>query len=359
MAAKQDKGSYMEELARYYFNRSGHFTIRGAKQSYGGHSVTDIDLWAYSKAGINRNITLVDIKNKRYPEAFDRAIWISGLQIANNAHKSIIITTDRRKEVADFAKRMNVDVITTYSLNEWYGQSDFLEEYLSEEDFINTIKQYKYYKTDGNWMHRFESLKTTMVSDLGFASALICLDHSHFFLQRAIEIDQQDSLPLRLFFRSLAYFCVSLDYVISNQLLLGKEKLVEYISMGLTYGPGGQAALEDQLFTLRSLLGNYSEDGLRIFNESRKNLFQSLENNRIDIIAELLGKQSIYSNLFRLGQVFDISSRAKNITPRTEVIDAVIMLYMLADYWKIDRSRIKFATDIYQSLIPPVIQPEQ
>ena len=77
------KGPRMEELLRSYFIKAGYYVARGVPFIYEGFDVTDIDLWLYSRtSSVSREITLVDAKNKKTPQAIERIFWVQGLRIA-------------------------------------------------------------------------------------------------------------------------------------------------------------------------------------------------------------------------------------------------------------------------------------
>ena len=43
------KGELLEEKLRSYFLNNGYYVVRGAKYSYKGHDITDIDLLLYGR----------------------------------------------------------------------------------------------------------------------------------------------------------------------------------------------------------------------------------------------------------------------------------------------------------------------
>jgi hypothetical protein len=74
------KGYLMEELLRNYFLRSGYYVVRGVPFVYEGFDVTDIDLWLYSRtSSVSREVTIVDSKNKKTPQAIEGIFWVQGL----------------------------------------------------------------------------------------------------------------------------------------------------------------------------------------------------------------------------------------------------------------------------------------
>ncbi len=93
---KVNKGEVMEELLRDYFMQAGYYVVRGVPFVYEGFDITDIDLWLYSRtSSISREITIVDIKNKKTPQAIERIFWTKGLAEAVGAGNAIVASTEK------------------------------------------------------------------------------------------------------------------------------------------------------------------------------------------------------------------------------------------------------------------------
>ena len=72
-----NKGFVMEELLRNYFLRAGYYAVRGVPFVYQEFDVTDIDIWLYGRmSAVSREITIVDAKNKKTPQAIERIFWV-------------------------------------------------------------------------------------------------------------------------------------------------------------------------------------------------------------------------------------------------------------------------------------------
>ena len=100
MAKEINKGHRMEETLRIYFLKSGYYVARGVPFRYKDFDITDIDLWLYNRTSpVSREISIVDVKNKKTPLAIERIFWTKGLQIAIKANSALVATTDKRKDV--------------------------------------------------------------------------------------------------------------------------------------------------------------------------------------------------------------------------------------------------------------------
>ena len=72
------KGMRLEEILRDYFLKTGVYVVRGVPFVYEQEDVTDIDLWMYSRtSSFSREITIVDVKNKKTPQALERIFWVN------------------------------------------------------------------------------------------------------------------------------------------------------------------------------------------------------------------------------------------------------------------------------------------
>ena len=106
------KGEEAEEFLRTYFLGLGYYVIRSINFVYKGFDVTDIDLFLYNKVSpFSRERIIVDIKNKKTPQAIERIFWTRGLQDVLNMDKAIVATTDTRQEITDFGKQNNIYVL--------------------------------------------------------------------------------------------------------------------------------------------------------------------------------------------------------------------------------------------------------
>src|SRR4051794_31634379 len=112
-----DKGGAAEEALRRYFQSLGSFVVRGVPLRESGELVSDIDLWVYTRvSAYARQISIVDIKNRKRARGFERMLWVRGLQAAVGADEAIVATTDTRIELGPFATKLGVRVLTSQPL---------------------------------------------------------------------------------------------------------------------------------------------------------------------------------------------------------------------------------------------------
>src|SRR3546814_19240345 len=111
MAAR--KGENLEELVRAFFSRQGYFCLRGVTFSFEGESATDIDVWLYGKQGASTwTRAVVDVKNKKSPKAFERFLWVRGMQLAIGCDRALVATTETDPRIARFSRDEKVALIS-------------------------------------------------------------------------------------------------------------------------------------------------------------------------------------------------------------------------------------------------------
>src|ERR1043165_9730068 len=111
-------GAGLEELVRDYFARQGFFALRGVSFRFEDEEVTDIDAWFYSRQSASvRTRTIVDIKDKRSPKAFERILWTRGMQLALGCDRAIVAPTDSGPKILRFAHKQRVALLSKDFLN--------------------------------------------------------------------------------------------------------------------------------------------------------------------------------------------------------------------------------------------------
>ena len=121
----------------------------------------------------------LDIKNKKTPQAIERIFWIKGLQYAVKATNAIVATTDKRTDIKDFAKDLNVFVLDGNFLNKIQKLEKSLENRLTDEEIATMIEAYSFNKLDGNWKQRFYEAKSLLAFGQNFDNLNKLIHMSH------------------------------------------------------------------------------------------------------------------------------------------------------------------------------------
>ncbi|TOP64893.1 hypothetical protein, partial [Vibrio parahaemolyticus] len=240
MAKQLGKGFEMEEHLRNYFNQAGYYVVRGVPFNYEGFDVTDIDLWLYSRASPTaRNVTIVDVKNKKTPQAIERIFWVKGLSEAVGAENAIVATTDRREAVKDFGRQLGILVLDGIFLSKLSKKTTHSPR-LSDEEFISNIEMYSLGKLDGDWKGQILLSKTLLSKGLNFDTCNKWLDVAEFFAQQTVVHTTHSVTAYRCFTYVLSLFSVGIDYIMRELSFLDQNERKEKLAEGFTYGSMGK-----------------------------------------------------------------------------------------------------------------------
>ncbi|AMO54948.1 hypothetical protein [Endozoicomonas montiporae] len=241
MTKKLSKGHEMEELLRSYFLQAGYYVMRGVPFQYEGFDVTDIDLWLYSRtSSVARNISIVDVKNKKTPQAIERIFWTKGLSEAINADNAIVATTERKPEVKDFGNKLDVLVLDGLFLSKLSKSESHFERRLSDEEFIELVQSYDLGKLDGDWKGKILACKSLLSNGLSFDTCNQWLNISKFFAEQVLTKPSRMETALRCFYFSLSLVAIGIDFILKELSFLDQQERIERLSEGFTYGSRGK-----------------------------------------------------------------------------------------------------------------------
>lgn len=339
MAKALGKGEKLEEMLRNYFLRNGYYVVRGVPFQYEGFDITDIDLWMYGRASsVSREIIIVDIKNKKTPQAIERIFWISGLKIAVKADGAIVATTDRRKEVKDFGSDLNVTVLDGSFLSKLEKSGYMNSSRLSDEELFQGIAEYSLEKLDGNWRGRVLESKAALVSGMSFDSCNLMLEHARFFAVQALEKQKQVTIACRCLYMISSFIVLSIDYFLKELSFLEDQEKASALTDGFTYGTRGKERTEKLLNLSLSLIEEYSSSGASIVHEAKKNFEGKISSLPSSILVEYFSKIEVGKSLFIVAKELEelaYLKEFKNHTGASTETRSAIGVFL--DYWDIDR----------------------
>lgn len=334
------KGMMMEEQLRNYFLKAGYYVVRGVPFVYEGFDVTDIDLWLYSRASsVSREITLVDSKNKKTPQAIERIFWVQGLRIATKATNAIVATTDKRQEVKDFGRDLDVLVLDGNFLNKLTKTNDQSTNRLSDEEFFAKINDYALSKLDGDWRGRVLLSKSLLAKSLSFDSCNEWLAQGRFFAEQSVVRGSERETALRCLYLICSFIAISLDYCMKELSFYEQAERSVLIKDGFTYGSAkGSSGLKRVLNIAIGLVEEHANDGLAISRQVRASVQQQLDQLNTAILGEYFSKNDVARTLFTSAKEFEQLAMARDFkTHEASSIELRSMLYCLLDYWNIDR----------------------
>lgn len=338
-AATVLKGPRMEELLRSYFLEAGYFVVRGVPFVYEGFDVTDIDLWLYSRASsVSREITIVDAKNKKTPQAIERIFWVQGLRIACKATGAVVATTDKRQEVKDFGRELGVLVLDGNFLGKLDKRQDLNADRYSDEEFRDQFEQYSLSKLDGDWQARMQAAKSLLAKSLSFDSCNAWLTQGKFFAEQSITKSVQRQTALRCLYLLCAFLAIAVDYCMKELSFHEQSERVKLIKDGFTYGAKGSAGIRKVLDVAMGLVEQHATEGVAISRQVRSSVERQLESLNTVILGEFFARNEVARTLFSTAKEFEQLAMARQFSSHTGASSELkSILFCLLDFWGIDR----------------------
>jgi len=299
------KGYALEEVVRTYLARQGFFALRSVRLRFEDEDVTDIDVWAYGRQAASlRTRTLVDVKDKRSPKAFERILWARGMQLALHCDRAIVATTDGSPKVVRFAQQQHVGLLSKQFLDRLQNKLGAPHR-LTLEEFTEKIKSYPNQKQDGDWLKKLSDAKSAVVSLRGYPAFNKCMGVFRFFAERAMTRSLHKELAIRATYHAASLACVGLDAALEQVLYQDAKERYQAILAGVTYGDAGDARVQKSIDTVLAVLPQGMEKGRVVARQARLALDKMFENVRADLVAEFFSKEHNATSLFGAARELD------------------------------------------------------
>lgn len=333
------KGPALEELVREYFSKQGYFALRSVPFRYEGEDVTDLDVWLYSRQAASARIRgLVDVKNKRSPKAFERVLWVKGLQNALSCDRAFVATTDGNPAVVRFASSQKISVLTKGFLNRLEKRLD-TDNRLTLEAFVELINTNAAHKQDGNWVRVLEDAKSAVASLNGFSAFNRTMIAFRFFSERAEVRMQHKDIAIRCALFSAALACVALDGALERYVFEEAEGRYEGLEDGVMFGDSGDGRAKKSLEGALIAVSEGMENGRAIAAKAKDHLHKRLEALRADVIAEHFHRESNAQHLFLVAKELEEAAHSNKAMEGCELsLEARSILGVFADFAGIKRS---------------------
>ena len=329
------KGERIEEQLRRYFLERGFFVLRAAKFKFDGMDITDVDLWLYHKSSVlSRERIIVDIKNKKSPQAIERIFWAHGLMLALRANSCIVATTERRESIRRFGKLNNVTILDGHFL----GRLKALEnDRLTEEDFLYSMKEDGEFDTVNDYRKRYEAIKTAIIANIDFSSANLMLKEIKFFFEQVAVNPQRKIIAYRILLCAISYFLIMLDFILRDLAFLDNNERSEKIDDGFKFGNLGKDGIERTL-----------DLAMRITNQTsaaKNKYLQQYDTLPVKILREYFSKLENSNNLFNLAKGFEFYAFSTDLKmPEFFPVEIKSIFLVLLDFNGLDRK--KFISEI-------------
>lgn len=338
---KLDKGSFMEELLKYYFRSLGYFAVRSIKLRFNDMDITDVDLWLYNrKSPISRERINVDIKNRRTPQAIERMFWARGLQNILNLDKCIVVTTDARQTVVDYGEKYGVTVIDGQFLSRLIDKK-LTDGWMQDEDLFKPLASSGLDKFMGDWKGRHEYSKSLLLTHLNYDGCNRLIEEINYFINQILLNNINSKLAARLLYLIIAYFLIVLDYLLSNLTMSSKSNIYASMIEGFRYGSSGKVFMSEVVKLAARLAKGYTGGSQNIDDQIRKDVFMASESIPVEILAEYFSTVNVWNNLFAIAKYFlDAGYSIKFSSPNELDAPAKAIVGVFADLLKVQRKQL-------------------
>jgi hypothetical protein len=343
MSSKVDKalpkGYEIEELLRSYFLKSGYFVVRGVPFIYEGFDVTDIDLWLYSRtSSVSREVTIVDAKNKKTPQAIERIFWVQGLKLATKATSAIVATTDRRQEVTDFGRQLGIVVLDGSFLTRLAKSESLESQRITDEGFFSQISEYSLAKLDGDWKGRIKHCKSLLATPISFDTCNQWLSQGKFFAEQSVTKKGQQKVALRCLYLVCSFIAIGVDFSIREISFHEQNQRSKLITEGFTYGSRGSAGMKKVMDLTMGLVQEHVSDGPTLAHQIKGSIDKKLQSLKTGILGEFFSRNEVSKSLFSIAKEMEQLAMNKEFAHHKDAsVELRSLLYCLIDYWGINR----------------------
>ncbi|MEW6183209.1 MAG: hypothetical protein AB1500_08540 [Bacillota bacterium] len=325
MAQNNNGGYKAEEAVRAFFLQIGYFPVRNIKFRFNSEEVTDLDLWAYGVGSpTHRSRVIVDCKYKiKHAQVFERILWVEGLRRAVGVEHAVVATTDRRKAASAFASRLQIRIIGSTMLDKLIAQNAQNERF-SDEEFLNAVIPQED-KLVGRFKERIDASKSRLLR-LDFDSVNLHIEDLLYYAQESTRL-QDRTMVIRLFYLSLAFLLITLDFVLRDAVFLDEQSLRERIDEGIRFGSRGRA----NAFILFNVLGK----------KKKIELIRAVERVRADVLADFFCRFAREDWFLQTALAFEEAAYHKSFIPVGQLsASAQSVVGILLDFLQVDRHTI-------------------
>jgi hypothetical protein len=333
----------MEEALRAYFLRAGYYALRSIVLRYEQIDVTDVDIWLYERpSSVSRHRIIVDVKNRKTPQAIERIFWTKGLQRTLGVEQSIVATTDRRAAVADFGRQHDVLVLDGNFLRRLVTtMGGELATRITEEEFRKLLNAYTLAVGAAGWSRRLQLAKSVVLDGLNYNSINFWLEEARYFAEQAITVQGHASTAMRALYLISSLIALAVDFVLKDLAFVEPKDKFNSIAEGLRYGESGRSGTKKIIDVATGLLERYASGGGATASRVRQELQKELGSLPTDILAEYFGRGSTAQAIFAVARELEAAAHAKKFPEPSQLQpESQSLLGALADYWGIDRTRL-------------------
>lgn len=336
------KGLMTEELVRAYFLRAGFFVMRGIKLRHEGTELTDIDMWVYERsATLSRRRTIIDIKDKKIPQAAERLFFVKGVASVIAVEGAGVATTDNRPLLRGLARKYGVLWIDGADLQR-LKESDALTglNRLTEEEFGREIAGVDNARNGRIFRDKIDEVKSAVADRFGPASANTALEGFQLFAREAASA-HPSSLAARaagrLAYLSAGIAAAAFDFASADTALRPSAERVTHMINSIRFGADTEGALSNLRWT-EAAIREYLPNGVGLAQVMREKFSAALAAVPAEGLAEIIAKLSNSDKLFNIAKSLERAAYATHLVPFDQCdLDSKSFLGALLDFAEVSR----------------------
>ncbi|MFS2324594.1 hypothetical protein U2P60_04100 [Brucella sp. H1_1004] len=335
----QDKGGALEEALRHYFLGMNSFVVRGVPFRQGKEDITDIDLWVYTRASVHsRHISIVDIKNKKRAKAFERIVWVKGLQSALNADDAIVATTSSVDTITPFAKRVGVKLLSKGYIAPILAKYGSMSNRLTNEEVFEKWKKIGL-RGPENLKTRFQNSLSELSEGITFSALNIWIDDAAELFSLSLERERVPSELARgaYFFASLV--AIAADYLGRGEIFSENEGRREFFKNGLLFGKPDADASKKYTDFAEELVTEYLDQSGASAARIRSSFARSLEDLSINSLVDFFSKPAAGRDLIDGAISLEAAAFNRNLPAPSQLTrEARTIIGLILDYAGLPRA---------------------
>ncbi|MDE2076993.1 MAG: hypothetical protein KGI91_07960 [Burkholderiales bacterium] len=316
--------------------------------------MTDLDTWLYARQSATTRVrAIVDVKNKKSPKAFERVLWVKGLQTVMKCDRAIVATTDSSQSLLRFAQSQNIAVLSKDFLDKLAKKLD-IDERLTLEELADLIQQNPGHKQDGDWLRILGDAKSAVASLPGFPAFNRAMFAFRFFGERVEVRVQHREVALRCALLSAGIACVALDIGLERFVFSDVDTRHEGLINGVIFGDSGDGRIQASIQTALEALSEGMQNGKAIAAQARQQLERRLKGVRAEVIAEYFMREQHAQHLFSAARELEAAAHTSGDPKRFVMsLETRSILGVFADFIGVKRSSLPIVVDVSAPVQPP------
>lgn len=335
------KGPALEELVRAYFARQGYFVLRSVPFKFEKDDVTDLDAWLYARQSATSRVrAIVDVKNKKSPKAFERVLWVKGLQTVMKCDRAMIATTDNSEVLDRFAHSQNIAVLSKDFLDKLAKKLD-IDERLTLEELLDLILANPGQKQDGDWIRVLGEAKSSVASLPGFPGFNRAIAAFKFFSERVEVRMQHREAALRCALLTAAIACIALEIALERFVFSDVDERRRGLQNGVLFGDSGDGRAQQNFQVALEAISESMQNGRAIAAQARQQFEKRLRSVRSEIISEYFMREHNAQHLFSAARELEAAAHIVGDPKNSAMsIETRSVLGIFADFVGVKRSSL-------------------